>query len=274
MHGFLTCDKFPYSFVGGCLSHKTAVAAGALVMYLRYLIDPGDTGLDKGTGTIKLVDPGKKRDILQQEISLREDPRHNQHPDSLMDRGGPYQHEEGDDGDDDEEEEDEDYNDGDEEDEYGEDGEAKLAGRNLIHVRQLGPGEKGKQELYNKARELPGNNNNEEEEEEEEEDYKGDNQQNTDEEYPYYDETEELNKLKGKHLKDLPVGVKHDRPVKSLGKDSFSGSMKPVPEVKGTERTMVIIFLACFVVLFLLMFRFIKKRRIHIRYHTRTLFGL
>ncbi|XP_005094546.1 uncharacterized protein LOC101856725 [Aplysia californica] len=26
----------------GCLSHKTGVAAGALVMYLRYLIDPGD----------------------------------------------------------------------------------------------------------------------------------------------------------------------------------------------------------------------------------------
>ncbi|GFR83322.1 UPF0764 protein C16orf89-like protein [Elysia marginata] len=27
---------------GGCLSHKTGVAAGALVMYLRYMIDPGN----------------------------------------------------------------------------------------------------------------------------------------------------------------------------------------------------------------------------------------
>ncbi|RUS76489.1 hypothetical protein EGW08_015743, partial [Elysia chlorotica] len=27
---------------GGCLSHKTGVAAGALVMYLRYLVDPGN----------------------------------------------------------------------------------------------------------------------------------------------------------------------------------------------------------------------------------------
>ena len=28
-------------FAGGCLSHKTAVAAGALSQYLRYMIDPG-----------------------------------------------------------------------------------------------------------------------------------------------------------------------------------------------------------------------------------------
>ena len=33
--------NFVISFPDGCLAHKTAVAAGALVMYLRYMIDPG-----------------------------------------------------------------------------------------------------------------------------------------------------------------------------------------------------------------------------------------
>lgn len=30
-----------YLFTDGCLAHKTAVAAGALMMYLRYILDPG-----------------------------------------------------------------------------------------------------------------------------------------------------------------------------------------------------------------------------------------
>nr|KAG5700889.1 hypothetical protein BaRGS_012296 [Batillaria attramentaria] len=33
--------QYPSGCFGGCLAHKTGVAAGALVMYLRFLIDPG-----------------------------------------------------------------------------------------------------------------------------------------------------------------------------------------------------------------------------------------
>lgn len=38
---------------GGCLAHKTAVGAGALVMYLRYLIYPGSSDIFKNHAFIK-----------------------------------------------------------------------------------------------------------------------------------------------------------------------------------------------------------------------------
>lgn len=41
--------RFFIFFIDGCLAHKTAVAAGALIIYLRYLILPGPTTLAENT---------------------------------------------------------------------------------------------------------------------------------------------------------------------------------------------------------------------------------
>lgn len=46
----------------GCLAHKTAVAAGALVMYLRYLIDPGPMDIQRN-----IVDPSQHRFLMSRE---------------------------------------------------------------------------------------------------------------------------------------------------------------------------------------------------------------
>lgn len=46
----MTCALF---VTGGCLAHKTAVGAGALVMYLRYLIYPGSSDIFKNHAFIK-----------------------------------------------------------------------------------------------------------------------------------------------------------------------------------------------------------------------------
>ncbi|XP_060077665.1 uncharacterized protein LOC132557185 [Ylistrum balloti] len=47
----------------GCLAHKTAVAAGALVMYLRYLIDPGPMDIQR-----KIIDPSQHRFLMSREV--------------------------------------------------------------------------------------------------------------------------------------------------------------------------------------------------------------
>ncbi|XP_069116087.1 uncharacterized protein [Argopecten irradians] len=46
----------------GCLAHKTAVAAGALVMYLRYLIDPGPMDIQRN-----IMDPSQHRFLMSRE---------------------------------------------------------------------------------------------------------------------------------------------------------------------------------------------------------------
>ncbi|XP_033733441.1 uncharacterized protein LOC117322612 [Pecten maximus] len=51
----------------GCLAHKTAVAAGALVMYLRYLIDPGPMDIQR-----KIMDPSQHRFLMSREVSKQQ----------------------------------------------------------------------------------------------------------------------------------------------------------------------------------------------------------
>ncbi|XP_046571855.1 uncharacterized protein LOC124280019 [Haliotis rubra] len=289
------------SMEGGCFAHKTAVGAGALVMYLRYLIDPGPLDLNSSHRVL----PESSRSLLEKaEASLgdsqkvkkeglipvkqklnAEDLALNQMAPALEDREGDDGFGDGGDageqseeyeGDEDEDEE-EDGDEGVDDEAYEDkdmypDKEENIRDRKIVHFGAERKDELNDVERFGKddAGGLVDNLDMDQP-------LKGDNPQGNadDAEYTYYDEPEKEEKSvqQSNFKKDTHVVKSHHRNKSHNPHES----RRLVRDPKGQDpvgKTMFIVFSVCFLFLFFLMYRFIKKRRIHIRYHPRTIFSL
>ncbi|KAK6183530.1 hypothetical protein SNE40_010998 [Patella caerulea] len=298
----------------GCMAHTTAVATGALVMYLRYLIDPGPLdlysshhilqetsrsllgqGLDQSP-----VIGGDSRKVKQEGLIPVKDPSINLNPDPAEDGLNPNEVVE-----DDEEDEDEDeYEDGEEDaeedddpdynndakndDEFYPDGDEtednkKHPEKKVVHFG-LRPKEiEIKKNLYEGG----------------EGDYKENGKKNNpeDADYTYYEEDN--------HAKNNPKKVVNANPIENNNIDNNDIDnnnnnnnniniesdkdarvnlinpnvdreivKEPVSPTPPSMKTVFVFFSVCSMVILFFMFRFIKKRRIHIRYHPRDFLRL
>ncbi|XP_067682057.1 uncharacterized protein [Haliotis asinina] len=289
------------SMEGGCFAHKTAVGAGALVMYLRYLIDPGPLDLNSSHRVL----PESSRSLLEKaEASLgdsqkvkkeglipvkqklnADDLALNQMAPALEDREGDDGF--GDGGDAGEQSEEYEGDEDEDEDEEGEEGvddeayedkdmypdkEENIRDRKIVHF-----GAERKDDLNDVERFGRGDGGGLVDNMDMDQPLKGDNPQGNadDAEYTYYDEPEKEEKSvqQSNFKKDTHVVKSHHRNKSHNPHES----RRLVRDPKGHDpvgKTMFIVFSVCFLFLFFLMYRFIKKRRIHIRYHPRTIFSL
>ncbi|XP_041353629.1 uncharacterized protein LOC121371652 [Gigantopelta aegis] len=298
------------SMADGCLSHKTAVAAGALVMYLRYLIDPGALNLT----SVHLILPESSRSLLAEaklqdfqnqkvkgeglipvrqelgeELVLNQADDHEAVEDGEEEAGGNAEEQT-------EEEEDEDLDDADgnykDEDEMYPDkpenpnlhdkkvvrfGNDIKAGVEFEKNKFEDDGDEDIQDHYvdgDKAKAnhfqagLRGGNPDQQDEKDEEE-------------YTYYDPPDkDLNKDVDFEKKDVNPSVHKNvrRYKKKVNKDEAQqivyGSDNVVIKSKPNDRTLFIVFASASLVIIFLMYRFIKKRRIHLRFLPRKLFKL
>ncbi|XP_076442852.1 uncharacterized protein LOC143281524 [Babylonia areolata] len=297
---------------GNCLAHKTAVAGGALVMYLRYLIDPGPLNLfaphDFFPDASRNLLGGDGGDKSNKDVAhfLGEQAQNfaagggggRGSPVKLEPPGFNPQDKEGVDANDDNEEEEEDNDDDDdEEDEYddkeelypdarqeaGQQQERKVvhfgANDNPQHRHQDGDYREGEKDEYL-------------DEEEEEGDYikrvKGDdntaasplgkNDAEDDTEYTYYDEDED----------DTDRGIiKRHKPPAQPQKGArirthnrhkpHPPSIDQVPmdlQDAPPTKTVVVLLSATSLLLIVFMYRFIRKRRVHFRHNSRGSFKL
>ncbi|XP_071081492.1 uncharacterized protein [Haliotis cracherodii] len=287
------------SMEGGCFSHKTAVGAGALVMYLRYLIDPGPLDLnsthrvlpessrsllEKADASLGDSQKVKKEGLIPVKQKLNaEDLALNQMAPALEDREGEDGFGDGGDAG----EQSEEYEGDEDEDEDGDEGvddeayedkdmypdkEENVRDRKIVHF-----GAEKRDELNDVERFGKDDDGGLVDNLDMDQPLKGDNPQGNadDVEYTYYDEPEKDDQKvqRSNFKKDTHVVKSHHR-NKSHNQHE---SRRLVRDPKGQDpigKTMFIVFSVCFLFLFFLMYRFIKKRRIHIRYHPRTMFSL
>ncbi|XP_050407138.1 myb-like protein D [Patella vulgata] len=297
----------------GCMAHTTAVATGALVMYLRYLIDPGPLdlysshhilqetsrsllgqGLDQSP-----VIGGDSRKVKQEGLIPVKDPSINLNPDPAEDGLNPNEvveddeeedeeEDEYEDGEEDAEEDDDDpdyNNDAKNDDEFYPDGDntadsKKHPEKKVVHFG-LRPKEiEIKKNLYEGG----------------EGDYKENGKKNNpeDADYTYYEEDN--------HAKNSPKKVVNANPIENNNIDNNDIDnnnnnidiesdkdarvnlinpnidseivKEPVTPTPPSMKTVFVFFSVCSMVILFFMFRFIKKRRIHIRYHPRDFLRL
>ncbi|ESO83508.1 hypothetical protein LOTGIDRAFT_169202 [Lottia gigantea] len=283
----------------GCLAHTTAVAAGALVMYLRFLIDPGPMDFHGSHHILQetsrsLLSPirdenpagGESRKVKQEGlIPVNKDElgsEINLNPDQGVDDPNVNDIVEEDE---DEEDEDDEYNDVNENEDpdYNEDNE-EIKDEDIYP--DANPNDNSKHKVVHFGKDVGKHKNY----------FEGDlnekNQKaNEDGDYTYYEEDNKIKNIPPNIDLDIKPLDNNDNDIKIDNHDivhnsnnneinsvesiqgNFVGTSLEHPsnaEPSGLRTSFVFFSVCCFVILFF-MFRFIKKRRIHIRYHPRGL---
>lgn len=270
------------------MSHKTAVAAGALSMYLRYLIDPGEFPLDDQSelashqrlllsnaydNAVNLphADEKVKREnlipvensILVDEkegaIKNKEAVQNAEKRDEVV-----YKEDEDEDVDEDDDDDDED-DDIDEEDDDGDDIQKEEDYEDTVYKGNNHVDNGGEKRVvhFGESKGLLKRDESDDRENSEDKNKKVDDNTKVempedDREYTYYDESERERKIARRH------GIIERSKLVTSSKDSNFLQVQRGP----SSRTITLLVLASIVALSLFMYRFIRKRRIQIRYRT------
>jgi hypothetical protein len=291
---------------GGCLAHKTGVACGALMMYLRYLVDPGPLDMfaphnffpEGSRGLLGDEVSNKKMMSVLEERMHRFDDKEEKEGDEPVaagwELGGQDKQ-----NDNNEEEEEED----DEEEYYswevlypvgGGGGEGQPQPPHDVKVVHFGAGNDKDKDSAGKDKQPDKDEyvDEKEEEEEEEGDYikrvkgddnsvddiannKDDEHKDDDTEYTYYDDDDE-NTDRGIIRKHKPQAPPQNGPrIRSHARHKTHPheSMEAAIGQPELPPTKMIIFLlsATSLVLLIFIYKFMKKRRIHLKYRNRFL---
>ncbi|XP_076464882.1 uncharacterized protein LOC143296714 [Babylonia areolata] len=295
---------------GGCLSHKTGVACGALAMYLRYLVDPGPLSLmtphqfyadthqgllGDGAAFRKVLEVlgqklAKKKNLMDN-VGLEEEPGEGD-IEEREDKEDLKEEDEGKDGREEEEREE----DKEEEERYPDAGEVERNDNEAVHLGadkdpaadlEGGPDKEDDNDLigYRKEAYANGKEGVEEEEEDEEEagpDYikraegGGDkaaqtkSQTKEDAVYTYY-EGRDKGAVK-KHKAQAPQPPRSDGADASQSQDSVMPMMGPIAGRKDLPPTkaLVLLLTAVSLALIFLLCKFTRKRRIHLKFGSRA----